>query len=549
MKKYISTYSLSDSIKYFESIDVKNPEQLGLLFFFKALGVSKTNSVYFSKSGDMNEEDKLHYKNVLHNMSAVFDKCEYGGKRTCLFPFSITKDVKHKSFYNGGSIFDSLLSRINDTVDNTLVDKFINKDAKGNLLLDSNYQKYAFDNFLNGSKISLTHFAVWVCRFIEFDVKEDLDNKKFTKMCVNATKDICNLDDTDISYMFFDDSKYNEIQPSDEVLTGIKLRKLISFSDLPEVSTNNDRDNSTYSKVFSMKETSRLMEGDSINPNVIDIYELLLKRKQVILYGVPGIGKSFYSTQLSNFFDNATVVQFHQNTTYEEFVFGETIKNGSIIPKIGSFLSKCIEATQNPDKKYLFIIDEINRGNLSKIFGEIIMALDREYTVTFTKDSELDIKSISIPKNLFILGTMNSLDKSIASIDFAIRRRFSFVKLYPNHKILEDISVTSDLRVDMSKLMETINSNILKVTGDEDLLLGHSYFMPNYLKQPDGTYLWDKHSLKCLFNYDILPLLETFLYKDSDDVSRIVGDKIPKRILSDEEFLDALILAFPEIRY
>jgi len=279
---------------------------------------------------------------------------------------------------------------------------------------------------------------------------------------------------------------------------------------------------------------------------------LVLDTKQAVLSGPPGTGKSFISSQVRREFDDSFLIQFHPNLTYEQFIGGSTFDDsGNVKAKAGIFLEFCEKARkpENANKKFLFMIDEINRGNVSKIFGETILALDREYTVNLpsrvctTEGHEVEL--FSIPENVYILATMNSADRSIALVDYAIRRRFAFVTFFPNSEIIDamsDYSGLGGLRV--SDIMKGINEKISSVLSDADLELGQSYFMPKWAPRNATTHkiLWNPTLLRDQFNYYILPIIEEYTYGNKRYLLNIVGDKLISRIADEAEFMD-------EIRY
>lgn len=123
-------------------------------------------------------------------------------------------------------------------------------------------------------------------------------------------------------------------------------------------------------------------------------------------------------------------IQFHQNYSYEDFVMGYRPSGDSFELKYGIFYQFCKKAENQPDKKFFFIIDEINRGNLSKIFGELLMLIEKDYRGT-KATLAYNGMPFSVPKNLYIIGMMNTADRSLAMIDYALRRRFSFFEMAP----------------------------------------------------------------------------------------------------------------------
>lgn len=259
------------------------------------------------------------------------------------------------------------------------------------------------------------------------------------------------------------------------------------------------------------------------------IADLLEEKPQLIFYGVPGTGKTFVAKEFAKYFTNASeadlknqfkLIQFHQSYSYEEFMEGirpEPLKDnkGMSYPiKAGIFKTFCEEAGNNKDKKYLLIIDEINRGNISKIFGELLFLLeyrDEQITLPYSKN-----ELFSIPKNVYIIGTMNTADRSIAFVDYALRRRFNFQEFLPNKEVLEKwLNENPDKKsgIDVLNLFTKLNDKI-KNDLDENHQIGHSYFM---IKK--GTL--DEKRLKLIWDYNIIPLLKEYFFtkKNLDDYS------------------------------
>jgi len=256
--------------------------------------------------------------------------------------------------------------------------------------------------------------------------------------------------------------------------------------------------------------------------------------KNILLYGVPGVGKTHNTNKLIGlieegkseqeifetisknepFTHNAKTpdlesrvkfVTFHQSFGYEDFIEGfRPNEKGDIELQKGIFKTICEEANENRDQNYYLVVDEINRGNISKIFGELITLIEEDKRDTLEATLPYSKKSFSIPSNLFIIGTMNSTDKSIALIDIALRRRFTFVKMLPNYELIHHSK---------SKfLLTSINEKITKRLG-EDYQIGHSYFMK----------IENDEDLSFVIHYKIKPLLEEYFYGDSDGLNDILA--------------------------
>jgi 5-methylcytosine-specific restriction protein B len=245
------------------------------------------------------------------------------------------------------------------------------------------------------------------------------------------------------------------------------------------------------------------------------IVDLLWERKQIILYGPPGTGKTYVATRLARQLTEdgaAKLVQFHPSYTYEDFFEGfrpEPGGSGTLTFELraGPFRDFAEVAAANPSTAYILIIDEINRANLAKVFGELYFLLeyrDESISLQYSPDREF-----TLPQNLFIIGTMNTADRSIARIDAAMRRRFLFVELDPRippvHGLLSRWLDRHGLPQDAALLLDELNRRI----EDADAAIGPSYLMDNRIYQrPDG--------LDRVWKYSIMPLLEDIFYGQDD---------------------------------
>ena len=224
---------------------------------------------------------------------------------------------------------------------------------------------------------------------------------------------------------------------------------------------------------------------------------------------------------------------FHQSYSYEEFVEGIKPQINEDISKIsyeynkGVFKEICQQANSDPKNKYLLIIDEINRGNISKIFGELITLIEDDKRVTPNGERIFENTIINgeqllvtlpytkskfgVPKNLYILGTMNTSDRSIASIDIALRRRFKFVEMMPNSDLV------ADFKCNFKKIFESMNTKI-KILLDRDHQIGHSYFIKTKYENADIE------TLKEIWFDSIIPLLNEYFYGDWEKLQAILGE-------------------------
>lgn len=318
--------------------------------------------------------------------------------------------------------------------------------------------------------------------------------------------------------------------------------------------------------------------------HIMDYPEIV---KNMILYGPPGTGKTYitatYAVLICGWYTLDTLknmnhskimeiyheleqegrigfTTFHQSYGYEDFIEGirpvldkeqkdgqnqseeqkpEKSDNLEYTMEAGVFKAFCEKAEKESEKPYVFIIDEINRGNISRIFGELITLIEES-----KRKGEADERSVilpysglpfSVPSNVYIIGTMNTADRSIALLDTALRRRFSFVEMMPDTEVLKDINIevpkmpdTVDKKegnaagnegkiiIDVQKLLEIINQRI-EVLYDREHTIGHAYFCG--LKENatlDG--------LKNIFKKSVLPLLQEYFFDDYEKIAMVLGD-------------------------
>ena len=268
----------------------------------------------------------------------------------------------------------------------------------------------------------------------------------------------------------------------------------------------------------------------------------LIRKKNVILQGVPGVGKTFCAKKL--FFsiigkkDDTKIrtVQFHQSYSYEDFIQGfRPNKEGKFELKNGIFYDLVNEAREEYEKaeqenrkasEYCIIIDEINRGNLSKVFGELMMLIEsdkrkKEWAIKLTYSPEEDFY---IPKNLYIIGTMNTADRSLAMIDYALRRRFSFITLKPafeNKKLenylIDDEGIDDEFAIRITQMYINLNRFIKDTFKNDNFVIGHSYF----INQLDRDKL--EKSYNEIVEYDIKPLLEEYFFGEEEKIDEALN--------------------------
>jgi 5-methylcytosine-specific restriction enzyme B len=252
--------------------------------------------------------------------------------------------------------------------------------------------------------------------------------------------------------------------------------------------------------------------------------DLLREKKQLVLYGPPGTGKTYLAQELARYLAEQTgglprLVQFHPSYAYEDFFEGFRPQQGTTAGSItfalepGPFKSLVGEALGNVSGAYILVVDEINRANLAKVFGELYFLLeyrDRSVALQYSPGEEF-----RLPPNVFLIGTMNTADRSIALVDTAMRRRFAWQGLFPGEppvsQLLRRWLAREGLPADRADLLDALNERI----GDRDQMIGPSYLMTRTIAT--------EHGLARVWKHHILPLLEERHVGEAIDIPATYG--------------------------
>lgn len=537
MGYYIDSSQVEESIQYFKDLGIDKDDSLFIYLMAKRQGISVNFPITF-KVGNLTENQKAENLKTLWMFGGLFDSTESAGKHAIMFPSGFGS----VSLFQSGSETHQVPSRIKDTVEKKNINVEIYKNDDSYLKLKPNYSDIISENYLNDKKISLSHLATWLFRFTEFDFPEQPTVHEFTKVIHKAIFKFLKINKRDMLWLFEDDLLIRKIEARSVGITGQAIRSLFDFKNDPII-TRKKQDEDFQTSSIDEETITKFLSMDGDNPSKEDILKILESKKQIVLTGVPGVGKSRYTNIIKNddMFEDFEMVQFHANYSYEDFIGGETlkVKDGatSVDIKTGIFLDfvkKVEEAnTEAPQKKYLFIIDELNRGNIAEIFGETILTLDRGYSVKLSRNLLAD-NQFSIPDNVYIIGTMNTSDRNIAFLDLAIRRRFAFVNLVPNYEFLsESVSVANE-DIDLGHVLRIINQRILSTLQDAELLLGQSYFIPN--PNVNNEFLWTMDELKNQFNFVLLPTIREYSFNDNSIIESIIGEQLSDGIQDLEDF-------------
>lgn len=214
--------------------------------------------------------------------------------------------------------------------------------------------------------------------------------------------------------------------------------------------------------------------------------------------------------------ERVMMVQFHQSYSYEDFIMGFRPSTDGFELKRGAFYNFCKKAEIDGDNDYFFIIDEINRGNLSKIFGELFMLIENDKRGVSLQLLYSDEK-FSVPKNIYIIGMMNTADRSLAMLDYALRRRFAFFEIKPGFTTDGFIEYRMSLENEkFDKLIACVESLNNEISNDESLgngfCIGHSYFCN---LSPDTI---DDQVLSGIVEYELIPLLKEYWFDEPTKV-------------------------------
>ena len=295
-----------------------------------------------------------------------------------------------------------------------------------------------------------------------------------------------------------------------------KLITIFTPDELDDVDTQPEVDYPEYSSADFLSDVYMSEQDYETLVNVLKM------KKNIILQGAPADGKTFTAKRLAYSIigaknpDRVQMIQFHQSYSYEDFIEGyRPTENGFTIKK-GSFYKFCKLAEDDDENDYFFIIDEINRGNLSKIFGELFMLIEKD-----KRGIELQLlysdENFSVPPNVYIIGMMNTADRSLAMLDYALRRRFSFFTMKPGFNTIGFQTYQDSLKSDaFKKLISCIKQLNSKIAADislgEGFCIGHSYFCGLTAKTATVR------TLTSIIEYELIPLLKEYWFDEPEKI-------------------------------
>lgn len=381
------------------------------------------------------------------------------------------------------------------------------------------------------NKINLSALSIWYHRFIEFDSEINIAYLE-ANFCY-----IFGITEEEKSVLFYKKNYSLNFQNHIYDTQSIREKILETPSGLQTdliTPANNAIDLGLTAQDMKFP---KLSDFPIMNTEIIT--RVLKDFKQVILSGPPGTSKSHWAKSIAQddyFQSNFTQIQFHPQFSYQQFVGGYVVE-GDLVNYKNGILLNILDGMG--DKPHLLIIDEINRANVTQVFGEILQLLDRGNSLEIKNES--GSKNYSLPKNLYILATLNSTDRSLSRLDYAFKRRFAEIYVPVNASILNDLCDTTDF-ISLATFLEKINSNLVQLTQDKDMVIGHAIFLADHVFDTEtNKYKWSYESFIFLFNYKLLPLIYDYCGNDSSTVEQILGEKLSSSITDPITFKSALL--------
>lgn len=304
--------------------------------------------------------------------------------------------------------------------------------------------------------------------------------------------------------------------------TGLELMVFESGTGIIQPTKLLELDPTSKEKPFRMSNFEPYRKEDFFTEVFMDkkfydtVVGLLERKKNVILQGSPGTGKTFAARRLAYSLMGAKdescicAVQFHQSSSYEDFIFGyRPDGHGNFVPMPGIFSKFFMTAADRPDENFYLIIDEINRANVSKVFGEMLMAIEADHRNETVQLAMSNADELFVPDNVYIIGMMNTADRGLALIDYALRRRFAFVNMRPalDHPLFQDY-IKGTGSTELERLVELVKDLNSEIENDPSLgsgfTIGHSYLLLTGEVTPDDV--------SSIIEFELAPLIREYWF-------------------------------------
>ncbi|WP_216831695.1 McrB family protein [Alkalihalobacterium elongatum] len=514
---YLSETTISDSYITLSSVNLKHDGELFTLLILKHAGLTQHD--FFDLSTEPTKKKLLQATKVLaylfisddylrtkYNFINPLAMDGWGNNPTeALLTWSTQRLINNVT--GGGKQWKSIV--INDP------------DNPNLIKLKHNYLEFFKDM---EDKVPLDALSIWCARFSNYPYEIPLSNliKIFTQF-FNITEDEKTL--------IFSTSNRIRLEYAENRVTSNFIRSLIGNPAknpgwIDSFETEDIETPEIHKSLIQFGGENLTMQGRS---NIsVDFYQRLInKAKQAIFMGPPGTSKSFLAKELSEKFNKVKRIQFHPQYSYQDFIGGKILENGSLRDEKGELIDFIEKATssENPKEEYLLIIEEINRANVSQVFGEMIQLLDRGESLKLSFNGEE--KDYYLPDNLKIIGTMNTTDRTVGRIDYAIKRRFYQIYCRPEIGILIDKTRIVGNDFSIADLLAKINQNLFSVLSNKEMVIGHAIFLKDFVYSTENDkFEWPVDDFEHLFNFVVIPLIEDYCNGNADLIMNVIGEKL-----------------------
>lgn len=528
-KQYFNQTSLSDAYLALTRNNISYAREIFTLLLLKQSGLNTHEFVDFStphnKSRLLEAAQKLSY---LYTSEDETDKKQ---------KYNFINPLEMKSW--GTNPTESIHSWSTNRIMNNVTggprywkNIVITEDGSVNSIkLKRSYMDH-FSNMEN--KIPIDAISVWYSRFLPFDREVTVSE------LINHFIEDFKITEEEKSRLFSYSSTVS-LKYSETPISSSYIRSLIY--------TTGDKVPEGWSLPNTEKEKNSIGERPSIWDSSItkfqkrgtymslDHYKNILDTaQQIILMGPPGTSKSYLAQQIAKDFNVVKRLQFHPQYSYQDFIGGKILEQGTLKDNKGVLISLLEEAMVNENIDYLLIIEEINRANVSQVFGEMIQLLDRDETLVLTFNNEE--KEYYLPRNLKIVGTMNTTDRTVGRIDYALKRRFSQIYCAPDYSVLTDKVRIENNEFSISEFLRRINSNLVSTLSHKEMVLGHALFLKDYaFESISEQYIWNISDLFNLFQYVIRPIIEDYCNGNEELIENVIGEGLYNSI-EENDFLE-----------
>ncbi|RFU69965.1 hypothetical protein D0469_08460 [Peribacillus saganii] len=514
---YLSETTVSESYKILSNINCKHDNELFTLFILKHAGLSQHEYLELSV-----ESTKRKLLEATRQLAYLFISEDYlKEKYNFINPLAMANWGKNptealqmwstqrliNNVTGGGRQWKSIITNA--------------PDNPNSIKLKHNYLEFFRDM---EDKVPLDALSIWCVRFNEFPYEVPLSN------IINNFISYFNITEEEKTFIFSTSTQIS-LEYTKQRVTSHYVRSLIGNHEknpewVEKFETVDNEAPKTPNSLIQYGGGNSLQSGSNLS---IDFYEELIKKaKQAIFMGPPGTSKSFLAKGLSDRFHIVKRIQFHPQYSYQDFIGGKILENGSLRDKKGeliTFIEDAILDSNNQDKEFLLIIEEINRANVSQVFGEMIQLLDRGETLKLSFNGEE--RDYYLPDNMKIIGTMNTTDRTVGRIDYAIKRRFYQIYCKPDIGILIDKAKIEGNDFSIADLLAKINQNLFSILSNKEMVIGHAIFLKDYVYSVETEkYLWPTDDFAYLFNFVVVPLIEDYCNGNADLITSVLGEKL-----------------------